>query len=60
MEAKRNSKEIVADLRTRAEIRQRIRSSEDRIAKQLLEAADHIEELDKQVLLLMVLVDKKA
>ena len=50
MAAKRGTKEIVADLRTRAEIRQRIRKEEDRLAKQLIEAADKIEELESFIL----------
>ena len=38
-------KEQVFNLRKRAEIRRRIRKEEDRIAKQLEEAADTIEDL---------------
>lgn len=46
----RSSAQICADLRTRAEIRQRIRKEDDRIAKQLVEAAEKIEELEGIIL----------
>jgi hypothetical protein len=42
----RPSADVVRDLRTRAKIRRDIRSEGDKIAKQLDEAADLIEELE--------------
>jgi len=41
--------DIVIRLKIRAEIRQRIRSEEDRIARDLLEAANEIEKLRGEV-----------